>query len=140
MYVGSVFVYGTLRSGQPNARYLRQGCTDRRPAVLFDHALYGRTWVYPYATPASGHQVHGELVHIDDMEWATVLASLDRLEGYRPGRSTNHYDRRLVDVHHRHGASPAWVYVAGDPSTLPADQLITTGDWLSVTSPAVGSY
>lgn len=132
-----VFVYGTLRAGQPHHRLIADWLTGLSPAVLDDHALYGAHHPFPYAAPAAGRQVVGELVSVRADCYRRLLARLDDLEGYRPGRSENHYRRvvrpvRCAGDDRLSGHTDAWVYVAGETATIRLDdsQLIPSGDWL----------
>jgi gamma-glutamylcyclotransferase (GGCT)/AIG2-like uncharacterized protein YtfP len=77
-----IFFYGTLRTG-----------FNRTTRAGIDEFLKfaGRGWIqgklfdlgiYPAAVPAADGRVWGEVFEIGDT--ATVLAALDRIEGYRP--------------------------------------------------------
>ena len=52
------------------------------------------------------------LMFVDAERYDEVLADLDRLEGYRPGRSS-FYVRQAVTVRKEGGEETAWVYLAG---------------------------
>lgn len=130
------FVYGTLRPGQANhARLLAGRTVAEFGATLGDHAIYGPG--LPYVVGEEGSVVVGDLIFIDPDHYDEVLASLDRLEGYRPGSWHSHYERTAVVVHHAgpdgtEMTSVAWVYLAG-PSVAerlaPAERIVS-GDWL----------
>ena len=128
-----VFVYGTLRRGQGNYRLLSGRTAAEHPAVLPGHALHDAG--LPYVVPGSPtDQVVGELMVVDPGRYAEVLASLDRLEGFRPG-CPSHYVRVAATARYRHGAEEraveAWVYLAGDRFRASAATLVSSGDWLA---------
>ena len=73
-----VFVYGTLKRGGSNHRYL-QGQTFIAPATTVPGYRLYRLDGYPgmVPDPAHSHGVHGEIWEVD----AAGLAALDELEG-----------------------------------------------------------
>ena len=123
-----VFFYGTLMAGFDRRRragidakltYLGRGVIN---AALFDLGLY------PAAIPAPDGDVWGEVY--DVVEPDAVLAALDDIEGYRPGRPDQSlYIRRQVDVRMTDGTpSAAWVYFYNAP--LGRAPRIPSGDYL----------
>jgi gamma-glutamylcyclotransferase (GGCT)/AIG2-like uncharacterized protein YtfP len=132
-----VFVYGTLRPGQPNYRVLAGSTIAEHPATLADHQLY--IVGLPYVTPADGATVIGTLMVLAPGSYPRVLETLDRLEGYRAdGEEFSHYLRRPCQVTYTDGAGhqqivTAWVYLAGPHAAarLTPDQRSATGDWLA---------
>lgn len=124
-----VFFYGTLmtpfnRPGRqridPHMTFVGLGIIR---AALFDLGIY------PAATPADdGSIVRGEVYQMRDA--ATVLATLDDIEGYRasePERSL--YVRQLIDVTLDYGREEkAWVYFYNAP--LGRAHRIESGDYL----------
>ncbi len=128
------FVYGSLRRGQGNHRLLAGKTVGEHPARLHGCALY--TLGLPFATPGGPESyVVGELMVVAEDHYASVLAALDRLEGYRgPGR-TNLYERvsRRVSYTDKSGQTreaEAWVYLAGADVALCEDDRVAGGDWL----------
>jgi gamma-glutamylcyclotransferase (GGCT)/AIG2-like uncharacterized protein YtfP len=120
--VPHLFVYGTLRHGQPNAGLL-EGLA-RLPATcpgrLHDCG--------PYPVLALGKgTVSGELVPLD----LARLAALDALEQAQPfGAPDGAYRRTVLPVTLDDGTmARAQLYVVEDASPWPA---IESGDWLSV--------
>ncbi|MGP3970707.1 gamma-glutamylcyclotransferase family protein [Streptomyces sp. 6N223] len=128
------FVCGTLRPGQRHHGWaLRGRIASEEPARLPGAVLYEGPG-YPYAVAAPpGEGVRGELVYPDPAHYAEVLATLDRLEGYRPGAPGNHHERVAVRVVRADGrATRAWTYLAADPraATLRASGTrIPGGSW-----------
>ena len=124
-----VFFYGTLmtpfnRPGRqrvnPQLRYLGRG-TIR--AALFDLGIY------PAAIPVQDQSlVWGEVYETD--EPASVLATLDEIEGYRPSEPDRSlYTRVQTDVRLEDGrVQPAWAYFYNAP--LGRAQRIESGDYL----------
>jgi gamma-glutamylcyclotransferase (GGCT)/AIG2-like uncharacterized protein YtfP len=126
------FVYGTLRRGQGNYRLLRGRTISEHEAVLPGHALHAAG--LPYVVPAgAGDLVVGELMFVRPSAYADVLATLDGLEGYRPGR-TSLYERIAARAQYRCGdedrAVEAWVYLAGAHFTPSSATFVASGDWL----------
>ena len=112
----SVFVYGTLRPGQGNhARHVRGRTVSEEPAVLPGAILYEGPG-YPFALPEPDSEVRGEILRPDPGQYASLLAALDELEGYRPGARDNLYERELRTVRLADGSTAdAWVYFAAAP-------------------------
>jgi gamma-glutamylcyclotransferase (GGCT)/AIG2-like uncharacterized protein YtfP len=124
-----VFFYGTLmtpfnRPGRqrvnPKLRFTGRGTIN---AALFDLGIY------PAAVPTSdGGRVWGEVYETSDP--ASVLATLDEIEGYRanePERSL--YTRVLTDVTLDGGhKQKAWAYFYNAP--LGRAERIESGDYL----------
>lgn len=92
-----VFVYGTLKQGQPN-HHVITGCKEGKYTLLGQ----GRTvskWPLVIASPfnipylldieGEGHNIVGEVYEVND----ALFADLDVLEGY-PG----YYDRRPISI------------------------------------------
>lgn len=123
-----VFFYGTLMTGFDRRR--RAGIDSKLAfvgrgsilAALFDLGIY------PAAVPAHEGRVWGEVYRMADP--ATVLSTLDGIEGYRaddPDRSL--YVRGEADVAFPDGTSArAWVYFYNAP--LGQAPRISSGDYL----------
>lgn len=122
-----VFFYGTLMTGfnrrlrigvDSKLRYVGRGSMR---AMLFDLGIY------PAAVPGEGH-VWGELFETDEPE--LVLASLDSIEGYRPGDPEHSlYTRVQSPVTLEDGRTlQAWVYFYNAPLGQAAQ--ILSGDYL----------
>ena len=134
------YVYGTLRRVEGIYRRLKARTEAEYPATLADHALYGAG--LPYVTDAVGAAVVGELMVIRAGHYDEVLAELDRLEGFRPGRADCHYERvclpvRYVDAHGMEHSLAAWVYQAGPlvRAQLAGVDPVPGGDWLARENP-----
>jgi gamma-glutamylcyclotransferase (GGCT)/AIG2-like uncharacterized protein YtfP len=128
-----VFVYGTLRRGQRNYRMLGGLTVAEHPAILPGHALHDTG--LPYVVPSRPEdRVVGKLMVVDPGRYGEVLASLDRLEGFRPG-CWSLYVRIAATVRYRRGAEEraekAWVYLAGGSFRASAATLVSSGDWLA---------
>ncbi|WP_319419589.1 gamma-glutamylcyclotransferase family protein [Pleurocapsa sp. FMAR1] len=106
----NVFVYGTLKPGEANfAYYCLKKLQKQIPAYTWGN-LYALPVAYPAMTTGE-NKVRGILLTFSD---PSVLNSLDRLEGYQPGRdsSLNEYYRQLVDVYSLDNRflGKAWAY------------------------------
>jgi gamma-glutamylcyclotransferase (GGCT)/AIG2-like uncharacterized protein YtfP len=123
-----VFFYGTLMAGFDRRR--RAGIDDQLTYVgrgsikasLFDLGIY------PAAVPAPQGLVWGEVYEVRDPD--TVLAALDRFEGYTPDNPDQSlYVRAEAAVTLQDGTSEsAWVYFYNAP--LGQAQQILSGDYL----------
>lgn len=93
----NVFVYGTLKRGEPNhywltkenkgfAKFVCNGKTDRKFPLII-----ATKYNIPFLlnVPNTGHNVHGEIYSIDDK----MLSNLDELEDY-----PELYDRNIFNV------------------------------------------
>ena len=89
---------------------------------------------YPYAVEEPGGVVTGCLVTARPEAYPTLLAELDRLEGYAPGDPDNLYERLARDVERTSGGTVrAWVYVAAPRVTARLrahGTRIDSGDWV----------
>lgn len=107
----TVFVYGTLKRGYPNAHVGMPDATylgtyrtvERYPLVI------GGRWFTPYLIPepGNGFQVTGEAYVVDD----AVLAQLDELESVH---LPNGYRRTELAIEPIDGSPPlekAWTYL-----------------------------
>jgi gamma-glutamylcyclotransferase (GGCT)/AIG2-like uncharacterized protein YtfP len=136
--VERLFVYGTLRLGQPNhARLLGGAVAWHRPAVLPDHQLLVAG--LPFVAEADdGGQVLGDLFGLAPEGCQSVLRAIDRFEGYRPADPAGSlYVRveRPVAYRAEDGrtvTTTAWVYQAGALARcgLGEANRVASGDWL----------
>jgi gamma-glutamylcyclotransferase (GGCT)/AIG2-like uncharacterized protein YtfP len=112
------FVYGTLKRGQTNyARFLAGHTVSETRAWLSAAALY-TAGPYPFLVRAAdlvpqNATVFGELIDVHPARYQHILALLDELEDYVPGRADNLYERVELPVQTVDGTRSAWVYVAG---------------------------
>ena len=111
-----VFVYGTLKAGQPNHHWLAEADFLGRRRLIGGH-LHD-LGPYPMAVLAEGSQavLHGELYELN----ADGLNRLDRLEGYPAD-----YDRSLRRLS---DGRTAWVY-HGRHQQVGLAPVIPHGDW-----------
>ncbi|MGI5198229.1 gamma-glutamylcyclotransferase family protein [Streptomyces sp. CA-288835] len=128
-----IFVYGTLRPGEPNHDLFLLGHTvSEVPGRLAGAVLYEGPG-YPYAVEEPGGMVSGELITPAPERYDQLLLTLDRLEDYAPGDPANLYERVARNVIREDGTSvDAWVYVAAPTvaTRLRArGKLIEGGDW-----------
>jgi len=115
-----LFIYGTLRSGQPQAPRLG-GAESLGPATVEGELRN----LGDYPGLAVGTEiVHGELFRIPE----AALSRIDELEGYDSGDPEGSLFRREIrDVHREDGTvARSWTYVwpHGGGTRIPS------GDWL----------
>jgi gamma-glutamylaminecyclotransferase len=109
-----VFVYGTLKRGQPN-HHLLAGSAFCGAAQLAGLALYD-LGPFPMAIDCEGATLHGELFAVNDRQ----LAVLDRFEG-----APRLYQRHS---HQLNDGRAVWVYV-GRPRQVRHVPRISSGVW-----------
>lgn len=116
-----VFVYGTLRKGQPNHRLLEQSKFLGMAKTKKRYALYGN-WLPFLSRARAVSQVTGEVYSVDD----ATLSRLDQLEGH-----PDMYKREQAQVILQDGAEiSAWIYFCDTPQ----GDLIESGDFLQKTA------
>ena len=127
-----MFVYGTLRRGQPNWGRLLAAAAERVVAGRLAGVLLLDCGHYPAAVerPGAGEAV-GEVVWIRSDAWLATLAGIDHLEGYDPADRDRLYDRVLRSVDTADGPVDCWVYVAGPMLAGSARPAVTGGDWVA---------
>jgi gamma-glutamylcyclotransferase (GGCT)/AIG2-like uncharacterized protein YtfP len=126
--LGALFVYGTLRPGQPLHHHLA-GARATIPANargrLFDCGDYP---AMALPVPGATTRVHGELVLLGDI---ATLGELDHVEGFAGfSRQPSPFVRRLIEVSTEGGnLRRAWVYLGGTALDTPRPE-IPSGDWI----------
>lgn len=130
-----VFVYGTLRPGQPNYGLL-EGEAIREVTAVAPGLRLRDFGPFPYAEPAQDCSVTGTLCTVSSLAAGRVLQRLDYLEGYRAARpQSSHYVRREWPVIYRDSQQrdvhvSAWLYLAGPRTDLGSLPIIVSGDWI----------
>lgn len=121
---GRLFVYGSLRpGGSANRRVLGRYQQKTEPATLSDHALYGRTFKYPFVAREPGRVVVGDLVSFPVAVEEELLVALDEYEG-------DEYVRTTAVVTTAEGEPiEAWVYLAFPDVAFDPAERIDSGDW-----------
>ena len=111
-----VFVYGTLLTGERNARWAMNA---RRHPAWTHGTIYDTGWGYPAFVKEGETKIVGELLTVDD----EGFASMDRLEGY-----PRLYRREEIEAFTAEGGCVrAWVYIM---NSLPnGAKVIEGGDW-----------
>jgi gamma-glutamylcyclotransferase (GGCT)/AIG2-like uncharacterized protein YtfP len=131
-----IFVYGTLRPGGGLAHAHEGTLHNTLPASLNGAALYGKGYGFPYAVRAPENQrIVGDVLFVREEEYDQLIRTLDRIEGFVPGRSHNHYERTHVRINvHDDGDTStldAWVYLCRDQWITERMVRIVTGDWFN---------
>lgn len=116
-WVTCLFVYGTLKKGFANDRYLANAGLLGDYRTLSPYPLVVLPpWHVPclYERPGHGYPVHGELYVIDD----GILRHTDQLEGIH--RADGYYRREIVVEHVEGGRKrSAWTYFRRGAPPLP---------------------
>jgi len=117
-----VFVYGTLREGETNHRYLKHAELVAEQAWTMG-CLYDTGYGYP-ALISGKERVYGECYKVTKREhWL-----LDQLEGYRGEGKDNLYNRVLSTIYTKYGQFKAYVYIYALDRVEEMEK-ISTGDW-----------
>ena len=95
--ITSLFVYGTLRPGQPLWEEVADFVDQTESAVITGWELFELPEGYPAIVPGSG-KVIGDLLALDDGRVSEALRRTDLVESYRPGDSTSLYERIVIDT------------------------------------------
>jgi gamma-glutamylaminecyclotransferase len=120
-----IFVYGTLKYGHGNARFLSTstfigGGTIKGFVMLH---LGGCPGIVPHADPK--WTIEGEVYRVTD----SVLSNIDKLEGH-----PNFYERTLVDVEGVF-SEKVWTYVLKQDQLYVGRAYIPTGRWMGHRQP-----
>ena len=113
-----VFVYGTLITGERNARCAGNA---RRQKAWALGTIYDTGWGFPAFVKRGRTRVAGEVLTVGN----DGFRSMDRLEGY-----PSLYRREQIQVHLVGGGSVlAWVYIMN--RLKPDAKVIECGDWVA---------
>jgi gamma-glutamylcyclotransferase (GGCT)/AIG2-like uncharacterized protein YtfP len=128
------FVYGTLLPGQPNAVLWGEAIEAQEKARLTGGCLYDMG-SYPMLIEEGNTSVFGIVNVVSEAAYESVLARMDRLEGYDPKQPDETWYRRVArEVVLANGRSlKAWVYV-GHPTAVRGMKPIPGGDWAAYTA------
>ena len=116
-----LFVYGTLKPGEPNYDFYLAGRTiDERPASIEPAALYTERpySLYPYLVldPAfvePHDRVYGTLVVLAPEHYEETLRRIDELEDCKPFSPWSLYKCVARCVETAEGPVEAWMYITG---------------------------
>ncbi|MEI7555222.1 gamma-glutamylcyclotransferase family protein [Candidatus Chlorohelix sp.] len=131
------FVYGTLRPRDYNYMIFFHRHTEKEESgfTLEGIELYD-LGAYPMARAVKDKTkiVTGDLLTVPLEIYSDVLANVDMLEDYTPGRDDNHYCREVREVKGLDGSiRRAWVYIGDEVyfKNLKINPvLIEHGNWL----------
>lgn len=127
-----MFVYGTLRVGQPNWGRLLASAAERVVSGRLAGVVLLDCGHYPAAVQrAGGDGVTGDVVWVRAQAWPAVLAGLDHLEGYDARDPEPLFDRVVRSVDTAEGPVECWVYLAGRGLADAVQALVSGGDWVS---------
>lgn len=138
------FVYGTLRNPnganpQGNYRWALAGRTTQEQTATLDNAImHANGTAFPFVRHGDEFdgKVVGEVMHVSAENFPSVLDDLDSLEGYRPSRAGNLYERTIVTVTLDSGEQvQAYTYqpsAASYATRIHALPVIESGDWMEV--------
>lgn len=127
-----VFVYGTLRPGQPHWEAFLAAAAERvMPGRLTGVELLD-CGHYPAGVERPGSAgVVGEAVWVRPGMWRATLAGLDHLEGYDPSDGDRLYDRVIRSIDTVDGPVDCWVYLAGRVLARSGRPIVPGGDWVA---------
>ncbi|MEH7085970.1 gamma-glutamylcyclotransferase family protein [Neobacillus drentensis] len=119
-----VFVYGTLRKNESN-HYLMKGATLIAGQAWANGRLFDTGVGYPALKESMCDKVYGELYLVSEEQ----LLRLDELEGYRPNRSNNLYNRKNQVVFYENDKIEAYLYFIAEHHGSMLKNHIESGDW-----------
>lgn len=117
-----VFVYGSLLSGMGNHHILENSTFLGHTVTTPDFAMIDLGGFPGLINYLPGVAIKGEVYEVND----TVMARLDRLEGYHSDNPTGGlYNRQEINT--EFGEAIVYIY----NNRYRADRFVTTGDWRS---------
>lgn len=120
-----VFVYGTLRKGEPN-HHLLAGAKCVNECAWINGTLFDTGQGYPALSLTPFGSVYGEVYEVDDK----LIRKLDQLEGYELGRERNLYEREMKKIMSNDGLFETYIYTVDHNPSL-CKKRIDCGDWLN---------
>ncbi|RKD22714.1 hypothetical protein BEP19_10685 [Ammoniphilus oxalaticus] len=117
-----VFVYGTLRTGEPNHHLLHHA--QRIVEQCWTQGTLLDVGPFPALIPNRRGRIYGELYLINEQQ----LQTLDQLEGFHGQGKQNHFERIRQTIHGDRSSLEAWVYVYPN-SNKDSYPIIQHGDW-----------
>lgn len=122
-----VFVFGTLRPGNGNARLWQHTGHAKHDdeAVIANHRLVSNGY-FPYCIPSEGDTTTGTLIYPNDPThtWRRMINDMDILEGVPV-----HYTRQMIGVHTPDGEVTAWYYIPTDWHTYNGYEPVPFNNW-----------
>jgi gamma-glutamylcyclotransferase (GGCT)/AIG2-like uncharacterized protein YtfP len=133
-----IFVYGTLRLGQPNyERYLAKAGSILQiqtgfvtSARLYNFGPYPGLLLDPNIDETK--RVYGEVMWLNPLHYQALMHELDELEGLAEGLYERHPHLVFVGTNSTPTPVQAWVYTIGPilAGQYNESDLIFEGDWL----------
>lgn len=127
--ITSVFVYGTLKEGRPLDRSIFSRLRTKVEDAETDGAIYS-LGSYPAVRLDEEGTVVGELHTFSEEDIESIIAIMDGIEGYSPGRpeDRNLYNRRVIKARSKSGEETlAYIYEFG--RTVPKSRRLEDGVW-----------
>lgn len=118
-----VFVYGTLRKGEMNARFLH-GATCIESKAWAYGSLFDTNEGYPAMDLSNDQKVFGEVYEVNDV----MLQALDELEEYTGNPKEDLYNRSIQTIYAKEQTIEAYVYTSQRKEMLQLP--IVHGDWV----------
>lgn len=123
-----LFVYGTLRLGEPLWPRVERFVERVESAILSGYVLYDLPEGYPAVEPGHG-EVTGALLHLKPEHVERAIQIADRLEGFVEDEPGSLYQRVIVEVADQ--SAYTYVYHPNRRAYLRSHgELIASGDWL----------
>jgi gamma-glutamylcyclotransferase (GGCT)/AIG2-like uncharacterized protein YtfP len=119
-----IFVYGTLRKGSTNDRFLKDANCMLDQCWTFGE-LHDTGLGYPAFKNHPTLKVYGEVYEITNEQ----LLLIDELEDFVEGADNNLYERTKKLVYADQGSIEVFVYLGGE-HLFQKSQRIESGDWL----------
>ena len=115
-----VAVYGSLRKKQSNYEYYLSSLTYKGTfSTEPEYTLHSLSY-YPGLKLNGNTSIVMEVYEVDE----ETLKTLNRLEGYNPGKASTFYDR--IEINTPWGKAFTYIYV----NELSKDSIVESGDWV----------
>lgn len=102
-----VFVYGTLKRGMSNERYVPNDAIEKMcEATIQGELYYINSGAYPCLKLEGSNTIYGELYTIKEKYFDFILKQMDLLEG-----CPDLYERKIVNVNTENGIEQCWAYI-----------------------------
>lgn len=115
-----VAVYGSLRKKMGNHHYYLSNSDYKGTFTTEPEYTLHSLSHYPGLKLNGNHSVVMEVYEVDE----NTLNSLNKLEGYYPGRESTFYDR--IEINTPWGKAFTYIYV----NPLSKDSIVESGDWV----------
>ena len=122
-----LFTYGSLLNGMSRHHILERASARFMGITTVSASLHTFNWSWPFLVlnPGNNLQVKGEVYEIRN----ELIEVLDQIEGYKPNREGNLFERRVIEIDLNGKKATAIVYEGGRELLSSTSTFIQSGDW-----------